>query len=105
MVEQAQCGEQWVIYNRIRDLRRSRGITQNELARDLELNVRTVGYIERQDYWVVFGLALAPADSAAVTVSVIWIVGALVLLGLWIATAIEVLKRFFSSGDRRQSEG
>lgn len=54
---------------------------------------------------VVFVLALAPADSAPLTVFVIWILGALVILGLWIAIVVEGLKRFFRSDDRRQSEG
>jgi Sec-independent protein secretion pathway component TatC len=42
---------------------------------------------------VVFALALAPADTASTTTFLIWIAGALVMLGVWVAVAIELARR------------
>lgn len=42
--------EQYGISYGLQQFRRGQGLSQAELARELELNHRTVGYIERQDY-------------------------------------------------------
>ncbi|CAN5747945.1 helix-turn-helix transcriptional regulator [soil metagenome] len=39
-----------VIYNRLKVLRVERGLSRQELAKDLGINYQTVGYIERGDY-------------------------------------------------------
>ncbi|MDN5696490.1 MAG: helix-turn-helix transcriptional regulator [Rubrobacter sp.] len=59
--------EQWAIYNRVKEFRRAEGLSQAELARELELNHRTVGYIERQDYEPSLRLAYKAADYFGVT--------------------------------------
>lgn len=59
--------EQWAIYNRVKEFRRAEGLSQAELARELELNHRTVGYIERQDYEPGLRLAYKAADYFGVT--------------------------------------
>lgn len=38
------------IYNRISILRKSRGISRKELAREIGVNFQTVGYLEREEY-------------------------------------------------------
>lgn len=73
--------------------------------KNLPMNKLTTAFMVVSAAMVLFGLALTPADSAPVTVFVIWIAGALMLIGLWIAIAIEVFKRFLGSGDRQESEG
>lgn len=40
------------VYNRVKILRAERGISRRELAEALELNHRTIGYIERGQYKV-----------------------------------------------------
>lgn len=58
---------QWAIYNRVKEFRRAEGLSQAELDRELELNHRTVGYIERQDYEPSLRLAYKAADYFGVT--------------------------------------
>lgn len=62
MQEKAHYNESWVIYNRIGELRSSKGSSQKELAEELGLNRRTVGYIERQDHEPSPRLAWRTAD-------------------------------------------
>jgi DNA-binding XRE family transcriptional regulator len=65
MAEQTQPGEQWVIYNRIGELRRSGGLSQKELASRLSINPltsRTVGLLEGHDQRVDLRLAWKIAD-------------------------------------------
>ncbi|MGC9337887.1 MAG: helix-turn-helix transcriptional regulator, partial [Candidatus Cloacimonadia bacterium] len=38
------------IYNRISILRKGRGISRKELAREIGVNFQTVGYLEREEY-------------------------------------------------------
>jgi hypothetical protein len=43
---------------------------------------------------LIFGILLNPAGSASVSISLVWIAGALILLGLFAASAVELAKRF-----------
>lgn len=50
-------GEELHVYNRVRALRRERGLSQKKLAEELAINHRTLGYLERGDYQPTLGLA------------------------------------------------
>lgn len=50
------------IYNRVRLLRQEREISRKELADALQINHRTLGYIERQDYRLNLELAYMIAN-------------------------------------------
>jgi hypothetical protein len=69
--------------------------------KNLSMNKLTTAYMVVSAAMIVFALALAPADSASVTAFVLWLAGALVLLGAWIAVGIEVFKRFFGDTSGR----
>lgn len=69
--------------------------------KNLAMNKLTTAFMVVSAAMVVFGIALAPPDSASNTMFVMWIVGALVLIGLWIAVGVEVIKRFFGDGGQR----
>lgn len=43
---------------------------------------------------LVFGTVLNPASSASVSVSLLWIAGALILLGLFVVSGVELARRF-----------
>lgn len=62
MADEAHRNENWFIYNRIKELRQGSGLSQKELARQLGLNHRSVGYLERQDYTPSLRLAWRAAD-------------------------------------------
>ena len=62
MSEQARHTQQWAIYNRLRELRRARGLSQKELAQQLGLGHRSIGYFERQDFEPDLRLAWRIAD-------------------------------------------
>lgn len=66
--------------------------------KNLPMNKLTTAFMVVSAAMVVFGIALAPSDSASNTMFVIWIVGALVLIGVWIAVGIEVVRRFIGGG-------
>lgn len=66
--------------------------------KNLPMDKLTTAFMVVSAAMVVFGIALAPPDSASNTMFVIWIVGALVLIGVWIAVGIEVVRRFFGGG-------
>ena len=50
------------IYNRVKVLRMERGYSRKELADELEINHRTLGYIEREDYALRLALAYRIAN-------------------------------------------
>lgn len=52
----------FVIYNRVKVLRQEMGLSQMELAEKLEINYRTVGYLERQEYEPTLRLAWEISD-------------------------------------------
>ncbi len=43
---------------------------------------------------LIFGIVLNPTGSASASVSLLWIAGALILLGLFAVSAVELGKRF-----------
>lgn len=47
---------------------------------------------------VILAVALAPADNAAIPMSLAWVLGAVALTGAWIVVAIEISKRLFGGG-------
>lgn len=49
--------ESLIIYNRIQVLRAERNLSRKELADKLSINVQTIGYIERGDYFPSLELA------------------------------------------------
>lgn len=63
--------------------------------KNLPMNRLTTAYMVVSAAMIVFALALAPADSAALTSFVLWILGALILIGVWVAVGVEISKRFF----------
>lgn len=73
--------------------------------KNLPMNKLSTAFTVVSAAMVVFALALAPADSASVTTFVIWIVGALVLIGGWIAVGFEVARRLFGGNGRNEHEG
>jgi len=50
-----------IVHNRIALLRVERGVTRQQLADSLDINVQTVGYLERGDYNPSLALAFAIA--------------------------------------------
>lgn len=66
--------------------------------KSLPTNKLTTAFMVVSAAMIVFALALAPADGASISAFVLWIVGALVLIGVWIAVGIEVTRRFFGGG-------
>lgn len=73
--------------------------------RNLPTNKLSTAYTVVSAAMVVFALALAPADRTSVTTFVIWIVGALVLTGVWIAVGFEVARCLFGGNGRNEHEG
>lgn len=72
--------------------------------KNLPMDKLTTAFMVVSAAMVVFGIALAPADSASNAMFVVWILGALVLIGVWVAVGIEVFKRFFGSRNASQDE-
>ena len=62
MSEEVQRNDTWGIYNRLRELRRSKGLSQKELADELGLGHRSIGYFENQDFEPSLRLAWRIAD-------------------------------------------
>lgn len=71
--------------------------------KNLPMNKLTTAFMVISAAMVIFA-ATAPADSASTTMLFIWIVVALVLIGVWIAVAVEIYKRFFGSGRRAEDQ-
>ena len=53
----ARRGELGFVYNRVRALRRERGLSREEMSEALGINYRTLGYMEREQYEPKLGLA------------------------------------------------
>lgn len=68
--------------------------------KNLPMNKLTTAFMVVSTAMVVFALALAPSDGASTSTFIVWIAGALVLIGAWIAVVIEVFKRFLGGGAR-----
>jgi putative transcriptional regulator len=58
--------------NRIEVLRRERGMTRKQLAEKLEVNVQTVGYLERGEYNPSLDLAFRVSDCFGLPVEMIF---------------------------------
>lgn len=54
---------------------------------------------------VLLGTALTPSDGASVTANLVWIGGAVALVGAWVVLGVELVRRFFGGGDRSEQEG
>jgi Sec-independent protein secretion pathway component TatC len=50
---------------------------------------------------VLIGLVLVPGDGASTTTLLIWIMGALVLIGMWIAIGFELVRGLAARRPRR----
>ena len=61
-----------MIYNRIALLRTERGISRQELARMVDVNYQTIGFIERGDYSPSLELAFKFAEIFNVDISVVF---------------------------------
>jgi hypothetical protein len=70
----------------------------------LPMNKLTTAFMAVSAAMVLFRLVLAPGDSATTTTQLTWIMGALVLIGLWIAVGFELARRFLGNpgGGERQ---
>ena len=64
--------DEFTIYNRLRLLRQERGLSQQQLAKVLGINHRTVGYLERQEYEPTYRLALKCSDFFEVPVEAVF---------------------------------
>ena len=51
-----------MIYNRIKMLRTEKGLSRKELAKAVEVNFQTIGYLERGDYNASLELAFKLAE-------------------------------------------
>ena len=51
---------------------------------------------------MIFAVAGGAGGSSSTTMLLVWIVCALVLIGAWITVAVEIYKRFFGGGERRE---
>lgn len=60
------------VYNRIRVLRVSKGLSQQELANRVGANRQTIGYLERQEYNPSIGLSLKIAEALEVSVTLVF---------------------------------
>ena len=49
------------VFNRLEDVRESRGMSRNELANQADVHYQTIGYIERGEYSPSLSLALTIA--------------------------------------------
>ena len=61
-----------MIHNRIALLRTERGISRQELARMVDVNYQTIGFIERGDYSPSLELAFKIAEIFEVDISVVF---------------------------------
>lgn len=68
--------------------------------KNLTMDKLTTAFMVISAAMAIFALSGAAGGSASTTMLFIWIVVALVLIGVWVAVAVEVFKRFFGSGGR-----
>ena len=61
-----------MIYNRVALLRTERGISRQELARMVDVNYQTIGFIERGDYSPSLELAFKIAEVFDVDITVVF---------------------------------
>ena len=61
-----------MIYNRVALLRTERGISRQELARMVDVNYQTIGFIERGDYSPSLELAFKIAEVFSVDITVVF---------------------------------
>lgn len=69
--------------------------------KELSLNRLTTAFMVVSAALLVLGLALVPADGASISTLVLWIAGAIVLLGVWVVVAVEIWKRRFGADEGR----
>lgn len=69
--------------------------------KNLTMDRLTTAFMVISAAMVIFALS-GSASSPSTTMLLIWIVSALVLIGVWIAVAVELYKRFFGGGEDRQ---
>jgi DNA-binding XRE family transcriptional regulator len=60
------------LYNRIRVLRQERGMTRQDLAERIGVNVQTVGYLEREEYNPSLDLAFRVSDCFELPVEMVF---------------------------------
>jgi DNA-binding XRE family transcriptional regulator len=53
--------EETPVFNRLEEVRESRGMSRNELANQADVHYQTIGYIERGEYSPSLSLALTVA--------------------------------------------
>src|SRR5437588_8169513 len=61
-----------VIYNRLPVLRAERGLSRQELARELAINYQTIGYLERGEYNPSLELAFRISDFFGLPIETIF---------------------------------
>src|SRR5579864_5031603 len=61
-----------VIYNRLPVLRAERGLSRQELARELAINYQTIGYLERGEYNPSLELAFRISDFFGLPIEAIF---------------------------------
>lgn len=72
--------------------------------KNLPMNKLSTAFMVISAAMVIFA-ASAPADSASTAMLGVWVVVALVLIGVWLATAYEIYKRFFGRDDSQGEPG
>lgn len=73
--------------------------------RNLPMNKLNTAFMLVSAAMIVFAVALAPAESASFATLIVWIAGALVLIGVWAAVGVEVVKRLFGGGQPEERSG
>lgn len=61
-----------MIFNRIALLRTEKGISRQELARRVDVNYQTIGFIERGDYFPSLELAFKIAEVFGVSITTVF---------------------------------
>ena len=60
------------IYNRISILRKARGISRKELAKEIGVNFQTVGYLEREEYNPSLDLAFRVSEFFGLSIDTVF---------------------------------
>lgn len=60
------------IYNRLHLIRTERNVSRQQLADDVDVNVQTIGFIERGDYYPSLELAFKIADALDVSLEIVF---------------------------------
>ena len=60
------------LYNRIEVLRRERGMTRKQLAEKVEVNVQTIGYLERGEYNPSLDLAFRVSEYFGLPIEMVF---------------------------------